>query len=325
MNKNDYLRNQEYKNRAILLKIYRKQTRRIQKKLATALEKGNSTTYLESLQADVKQEVKRLERYFKTYAKTQTEESYVNGAKSIDNQIEQLKFATPVRLSTLITFGKVNTEAVNVLAQATYEPLGKLAQKIGRNTLEYLGRENFESTQTLIKATGKLIGNDTLRKIGIEGVQDAVFGSESWQQAAKKIREELLKEGALKVPYYDKKGNLYRMADAKDYAKVVARTTTANTLREGAKDRIMEVFEDKGDLVEIIGHSVFGEKSPCYKYEEKILSLEGNTSQEIIDKLGNKYAGLLEDAEEAGLFHPNCIHSFGISETILQAYGDLIN
>lgn len=323
MNKNDYLRNQELKNRAILLKIYRKQTKKIQKKLAEALEKGNSTAYLESLRADIKQEVKRLERYFKTYAVTQTEESYVNGAKSIDNQINQLKFATPVQLSTLATFGKVNREAINVLAQATYEPLGKLAQRIGRNTLEFLSRENFENTEKLLKATGKLIGNDTLRKIGIEGVQDAVFGSESWQQSARKIRDELLKEGALKVPYYDKKGNLYRLVDANDYSKMVARTTTANTLREGAKDRIMEVFEDKGDLVEIIGISKFPD-SPCIPYQGKILSLEGNTDQSIIDKLGDKYAGLLADAEEAGLFHCNCVHSYGVSETILAAYGELV-
>ena len=41
---------------------------------------------------------------------------------------------------------------------------------------------------------------------------------------------------------------------------------------------------------------------------------------QLIDKLGDKYAGLLEDAEEAGLFHPNCIHSFGISETIAELY-----
>ncbi len=50
--------------------------------------------------------------------------------------------------------------------------------------------------------------------------------------------------------------------------------------REGAKDRILEDFEDEGDLVEIIGISVFP-NSPCIPYQGKILSL-------ILSKLQNE-------------------------------------
>ena len=321
MNNNEYILNQEKKNRALLLAIYRRQMQRIQKKLAEAIEKGNSITHLKKIQINVQNEINKLEQYFKVYSKTQARESYLNGAKQADSQFRQLKFAATIQLSTLASFGELHTQAINVLAQATYKPLGKLAQSIGRQTTNFLKRENFKNSERLLKAVGLFIGNDTLQKIGINNVQDVVFGSGTWQQAAKKIKEEIMKEGAIKVPYYDSKGNISRFVDASDYAKMVARTTTARTMREGTKDRIKEVWGDKGDLVEITGKSKYDD-SPCVPYEGKILSLNGDTDEKIIAKLGSDYAGLLDDAIAEGLFHPNCVHSFGVSDTIAEAYND---
>ena len=47
-----------------------------------------------------------------------------------------------------------------VLAKTTYQPLSKMAQKIGRATLEYMKRENFKDTQTVLKALNQFVDSD---------------------------------------------------------------------------------------------------------------------------------------------------------------------
>ena len=114
------------------------------------------------------------------------------------------------------------------------------------------------------------------------------------------------------MPYYDKKGNLHRYVQAKDYAKMVARTTTANVLREGAKDSVLDTFDGEFDLVEILGHSVFP-NSPCLPYEGQILSLTG-----IVEGYTT-----VDEAKAQGLFHPCCIHSFGITDKVMEVYRNM--
>ena len=189
-----------------------------------------------------------------------------------------------------------------------------MAQHIGRATLEYMKRENFQNTQTVLKALNKTFGrkfaeSEFLRQTGIEGVADVVVGSVSWQKAARDIRDKIIADADYNVPYYKKNGDLQRWVQAKDYAKMVSRTTTANIAREGAKDSILDTFDGEFDLVEIIGHSVFP-NSPCIPYEGQILSLTGIT----------KGYTTIDEAKANNFAHPNCVHSFGITDKVMEIY-----
>lgn len=318
MNNNEYILNQEIKNRRILLKMYNKQAFKIKMQLFEAYEAKRSTRYLESLLASINKEIEILDKFFKEYAKKQTLESYVNGVKQADYGFKQL--ATFEGLTTsAVAFGAANKEAIRVLARETYIPLSKLTKTMARDCREYLKRENFETTENALKQLNKLVDSKTLRKIGIEGVSDVVVGNKTWQQGMRNIKEEFLRQSDFKVPYYKKDGTLCRLVPIEEYAKMVARTTTSHILREGAKDRIMDTYGDDGDLVEIIGHSVFP-NSPCIPYEGKILSISGATPKELTDKLGSDYMGTFDEAEKNGLFHPNCIHTFGVSDRIKDLY-----
>jgi len=302
MNRETYLENLEIKNRRLLLKIYNVHIVKIKKQIYEATLKGNNTTYLNRIRRGLEYEIKELQKHLKEYSIEATQLSLELGAKvAIVGEVA-------TKIAQKYTFGGVNKEAMQVLAKTTYEPLSKMAQQIGRATLEYIKRENFKNSQTVLKALGKFIDSDFLRSTGIEGVGNVVVGSSAWQKAAKEIKQKIIDKGVLKVPYYNKKGDVIRHVDAKIYAKMVARTTTANVFREGAKQRILETF-DEGDLVEIIGISTFA-KSPCIPYQGKILSLEGKT----------KGYTTVREAMSNGLFHPNCIHNFAVTDKVVKIY-----
>ena len=303
MNRDNYLENIEIKNRRLLLKIYKKHILQLKAQIAEATEKGNDTVYLQNLKNQVEKEIAKFEKDLKQYSANAVKTSYESGAKTaITGEIAK-------EIAGTYVFGSVNNEAMKVLAQTTYEPLSKMAQQIGRATRDYMKRDNFKDTQTVLKALGKFVDSDYLRKTGIEGIGNVVVGSESWQVAARKIRDKIITEANIKVPYYNKKGDVIRFVNAQDYAKMVSRTTTANVFREGAKDRILDTFEDDGDLVEIIGVSVFP-NSPCIPYQGKILSLEGKTKGYIT----------IKEAKANGLFHPCCIHNFAVTDKVMDIY-----
>lgn len=303
MNRDKYLENLEIKNRRLLLKIYKKHIEKLKIQIYEATEKGNDTTYLQNLHNQVEKEIIQFEKELKQYSAGAVKTSYESGAKTaVVGEVAK-------EIAGTYVFGAANREAMQVLAKTTYQPLSKMAQQIGRATLEYMKRENFQDTQTVLKALGKFIDSDYLRKTGIEGIGNVVVGSESWQTAARKIRDKIIKDANIKVPYYNKKGDVIRYVNAQDYAKMVSRTTTANVFREGAKDRILDTFEDEGDLVEIIGKSIFP-NSPCIPYEGKILSLEGRTKGYIT----------IKEAKSNGLFHPCCIHSFAVTDNVIKIY-----
>ena len=303
MNRDKYISNIEIENRRLLLKIYNKQISKLKVKIYKATEKGNDTKYLNKLHTEVEEEIAVLKKQLKVYSAKSADRSYKAGAK-----LAVAGVASGV-ITSSFEFGALNREAVKVLAQTTYKPLSKMAQRIGRATLEYMQRENFKDTQTVLKALNKVVDSDFLRKTGIEGVADVVVGSSSWAKAAREIRDKIIKDGGLKVPYFKKDGTLARMVNAQDYAKMVARTTTMNVMLEGAKDRVLDVYDGEFDLVEIIGHSDFP-NSPCIPYEGQILSLTGITEGYTT----------IDEAKENGLFHPNCIHSFGITKRTNDIY-----
>ena len=93
---------------------------------------------------------------------------------------------------------------------------------------------------------------------------------------------------------------------------MLARTLTAQIYRDAAKSGIMETFGEYGDLVEILGRSKV-DCGECKPFEGQILSLEGKT----------KGYTTIAEAREKGLFHPNCIHSFAVTDRVLNIYAPI--
>lgn len=313
MDKSKYLEKQEIKNRRILLKMYNKQAFKIKKQLYKAYLNKRSTTYLTNLLGSINKEIDTLDKFFQEYAKRQTKETYLNGVKQADYAFKQITgFSEYATLNLAYNFGNTQREAIKVLARETYEPLHKITKTMARDCREYLKRENFESSEKALKQLHKLVDSKTLRRMGVEGVSDVVVGNKTWQQGMKNIEKAFISQSDFKVPYYNKKGDVVRLVEIKDYAKMVARTTTAHIHREGTKDRILDTFDNEFDLVKIIGHSSFP-NSPCIPFEGKILSLEGITKGYMT----------IDEAKAEGLFHPNCIHDFRCDNECMQIYREL--
>lgn len=298
-------------NELILLRYYNDSLTKIKKQLLTAAVKGYDKTHLEQLQENVENELAKLQKKFQFYSTNQTTKTYKKGVKGSENTFRQLHLQfKPVKAVTYTQFSGLHKHALKTLAINTYKPLKRVVDVIGRDCIEYFERTNFNSTQDILKKLLKFFpDNEDLRETGLASVQGVVNGNITWQKAIKDFQEEFVKNSMFKVPYYKKDGTLHSMVNLSDYAELVARTTSAEAYRKGEETTILETFDGKGDLVQVIGHSSFP-NSPCLPFEDAFLSLKGIT----------KGYTTLDEAKAQGLFHPNCIHHFGVTFDVLEEY-----
>lgn len=298
-------------NELILLRYYNDSLTKIKKQLLTAAVKGYDKTHLEQLQENVENELAKLQKKFQFYSTNQTTKTYKKGVKGSENTFRQLHLQfKSVKAVTYTQFSGLHKHALKTLAINTYKPLKRVVDVIGRDCIEYFERTNFNSTQDILKKLLKFFpDNEDLRETGLASVQGVVNGNITWQKAIKDFQEEFVKNSMFKVPYYKKDGTLHSMVNLSDYAELVARTTSAEAYRKGEETTILETFDGKGDLVQVIGHSSFP-NSPCLPFEDAFLSLKGIT----------KGYTTLDEAKAQGLFHPNCIHHFGVTFDVLEEY-----
>lgn len=299
------------KNEDILLRFYKDTDRRLKKLINEAISKGNNTDYLLKLQAETRKEISLLDAKYLIFAREAVRFGYTQGVKNSEKDYKKLGVAfEPIVITKGIAeFGGLHKEAIKVLAENTYKPLHQVTKIIGRNTQEFLKRENFKDTQTTIKALGQFVDSKFLREAGLTNIKGVVVGDTTWKQAAKALEKELAKKDIFKVPYYTKDGKIKCYVGAQDYSQMVARTTTSEAFREGTKNSILDTFE--GDLVEIVGGGS-NECDACSALVGKIYSLEGKTEG----------FPLIDEAEAEGLFHPNCTHSFAVTEDVIKTYDD---
>lgn len=293
------------KNEDVLLRFYKDTDRRLKKLINEAIADGNNTEYLKQLQAEARKEIALLDAKYLIFAREATRFAYTNGIKTQEQGYKKIGVSfTPIATAN---FGGLHKDAIKVLAENTYKPLHQVTKIIGRNTQEFLKRENFKDTQATLKAVGQFVDSKFLREVGLTNIKGVVVGDTTWKQATKALEKELAKKDIFKVPYYTKDGKIKSYVNAGDYSKMVARTTSGQAFREGTKNSILDTFD--GDLVEIVGVSSFP-KSPCIPFEGKVLSLEGKTEGYM----------LISEAESEGLFHPNCVHSFAVTESVIKTY-----
>lgn len=298
-------------NELLLLRYYNDSLTKIKKQLLEAAIKGHDATHLKQLKENVENELLKLDKKFQFFSKDTTSRIYKKGIEGQETAFKQLHIRfTPVKATTYAQFAGIHKEAVKTLAINTYKPLKRVVDVIGRDCIEYFERTNFNDTQAILKKLLKFFpDNEDLRSTGLASIQGVVNGNITWQKAIRDFQETFLKDSIFKVPYYKKDGTLHAMVNMADYAELVARTTSAEAYRKGAENAILDTFDDMGDLVQINGKSEFP-NSPCLPFEDAILSLTGKT----------KGYTTLDAAKAQGLFHPNCIHHFGVTAAVIAEY-----
>lgn len=147
--------------------------------------------------------------------------------------------------------------------------------------------------------------NDIYRTLALENIKGSVVGYKSWQQVAKNFREQLAVQGV--TGFKDVKGRKWNM---RTYAEMVSRTTTMEAHLQGTALRLQEHGHD---LVKVSTHSGTCEK--CAPWQGKILSLSGQSTE---------YPSL-QDAKDAGLFHPRCRHAYGLYIDLDEDSADIDN
>lgn len=152
-----------------------------------------------------------------------------------------------------------------------------------------------ENTFQALDHVAQLIGRRTegiYRDLALENIRGSVAGYDTWKQVADRYREQLAEQGV--TGFRDAAGRNWNM---RSYAQMVARTSTMEAHLQGTANRLAE---QDHDLVKVSSHS--GACELCQPWEGEVLSLTGKTPG---------YPTLAE-AKEAGLFHPNCRHAYGL-------------
>jgi hypothetical protein len=161
---------------------------------------------------------------------------------------------------------------------------------INQKAMKLLADNTYQRLEQVDQVIGRTV-NDIYRSVALENTTGAIAGYETWKQAAKKIKEDLADRGV--TGFVDRTG---RQWDMSDYTEMVARTNIAQVQRTGAKNRLAEHGHRLAQITE--GSSPHTCEA-CDEWAGQIVSING-------EQIGDYPT--LEDAEDAGCFHPNCVH-----------------
>lgn len=162
---------------------------------------------------------------------------------------------------------------------------------IHQQAAQVLSENTFQSLDYVAQVIGRRT-EGIHRDLALENIRGSVVGYDTWKQVADRYREQLAEQGV--TGFRDAAGRNWNM---RSYAQMVARTSTMEAHLQGTANRLME---QDHDLVKVSSHS--GACPLCVPWQGKILSITGKTPG---------YPTLAE-AKEAGLFHPNCRHAYGL-------------
>ncbi len=162
---------------------------------------------------------------------------------------------------------------------------------IHQEAAQVLAENTYNRYNDVVDFIGRRF-DDIYRTVALESVRGSVVGYETWQEVAKNFREQLAEHGV--TGFVDKSNREWNM---RTYAEMVARTSTMECHLEGTKNRLLEHGHD---LVKVSTHR--GACDKCIPWQEKVLSLTGKTPG----------YPTLQEARDAGLFHPRCRHAYGL-------------
>ncbi|HHV98592.1 MAG TPA: hypothetical protein GXX36_03305 [Clostridiaceae bacterium] len=220
-----------------LVKFYEQAEREILDRINRALLRANKTEYLVQMKRNIEAILQQLREGNRTWCTDSIPRVYSEGLKNADAMLKDAGF------SVSAGFGAIHQQAVQVLAENTFQRLQDVTQVIGR------------------QAEG------IYRDLALENVRGAVAGYETWKQAAKRYRQQLAEHGV--TGFKDKAGRNWNM---RSYTEMVARTTTMEAHLQGTANRLVEQGHD---LVKVSTHRGACEK--CAPWQGKILSITGKT------------------------------------------------
>jgi hypothetical protein len=226
------------------------------------LLRGNKTEYLAGMKKNIENILTDLKDGNRTWCEEAIPRVYSRGLYSADAMLQE------AGVKVKAGYGGIHQEAAQVLADNTFGRFEDVAQVIGRQV------------------------NDIYRELALENIRGTVVGYDTWEQTARRFREQLAERGV--TGFKDRSGKMWNMSR---YTEMVARTTTQQAHIQGTANRLVEHGHD---LVKVSHHS--GACELCQPWEGKILSITGRTEG----------FPTLEEAKVAGLFHPNCRHAIGL-------------
>jgi hypothetical protein len=147
---------------------------------------------------------------------------------------------------------------------------------------------------------------DALRRIQRESTLYGFKGSDDVKKVIRDMRERYVKGGGNYTLGF--KDNAERVWHMDRYTDMAGRTVTANARRTA---REMEFLAHGQNLVQISSHLPTCEK--CLPWNGVVVSLT---------EPGDEYPHTLQEAQDAGLFHPNCLHSFTLYIPTVSEYGE---
>lgn len=159
--------------------------------------------------------------------------------------------------------------------------------KIHQSNIERLANNLAKDMNDPVDFIGRRV-NDVFRQVSLKSLAQSEVIGENRRVAVQKLVDNFTSNGI--SSFVDGRGAQWNM---KVYADMVVRTTS----REVAKEGILTRLTERGnDLVEI---TETGDSCDlCSEWEGQILSISGDSTE----------YDSLDDAEAAGLFHPNCTH-----------------
>jgi len=148
----------------------------------------------------------------------------------------------------------------------------------------------LESNNMVVQTSTRILreATDAYRIVQAEAASLVLAGVETRKQASQRMLNKLADRGI--TSFVDKAGRKWDMAT---YAEMSMRTVTAHAALQGHLDRQAEIGND------LVIVSSFGASCPlCAPWGGDILSISGS----------GEYLSI-QDARDAGLFHPNCRHT----------------
>lgn len=162
---------------------------------------------------------------------------------------------------------------------------------VHQSAAQVLAENVYQRLEDVTQVIGRQV-NDIYRQLALENVRGSTIGYDTWKQVAQQIRQQIAERGI--TGFVDRQGKRWNLSS---YTAMVARTSTMEAHLEGTRNRLLEQGHD---LVVISDHR--GECELCRPWEGRVLSLSGRTP----------HYPTLEEAKAAGLFHPNCRHTYGL-------------
>lgn len=242
--------------------------------------------WLRSQQASIIANRKAIEQIIEDYKR--------EGAKVLNRLPVRMYLAGVMSADTDLA-GQGITTGVDVITEDNAVQYTDGTTLTGSFGIVHAGAVNALASAYLGVITGALLqitrnADDIYKKIINDATSSAILGSKTRVQATQDAIDKFIKNGV--GGFRDKRGRWWSL---EAYTQMATRTLITQALNQGKVNRYTEMGND---LVIVSKH----ERSCdlCRPWQRKILSLSGKTQG----------YPTFDEAKSAGLFHPNCGHTF---------------